>query len=91
MFHSGQVFHQSVCPLTVVLLQIFFKLTTVLLSSFLLPFYAPLDVVVHFFVFQLQNVIDQTLKDFFVMQGDWNAKVGKDAWKLARHLWPLQQ
>ena len=40
---------------------------------------------------QLQNVIDQTLKDFFVMQGDWNAKVGKDAWKLARHLWPLQQ
>ena len=28
---------------------------------------------------QLQNVIDQTLKDILVVQGDWNAKVGKDA------------
>ena len=25
---------------------------------------------------QLQNVIDQTRKDIFVVQGDWNAKVG---------------
>ena len=29
---------------------------------------------------QLQNIIDQTpKKDIFVVQGDWNAKVGKDA------------
>ena len=29
---------------------------------------------------QLQNVIDQTSKkDILVVQGDWNAKVGKDA------------
>ena len=29
---------------------------------------------------QLQNVIDQTpMKDILVMQGDWNAKVGRDA------------
>ena len=29
---------------------------------------------------QLQNVIDQTLKkDIHVVQGDWNAKVSKDA------------
>ena len=28
---------------------------------------------------QLQNVIDQTLKDILVPQGDWSAKVGKDA------------
>ena len=28
LFHSGQVFHQLVCPLTVVLSQVFFNLTT---------------------------------------------------------------
>ena len=28
---------------------------------------------------QLQNVIDQTPKDIFVVQGDCNAKVGRDA------------
>ena len=28
---------------------------------------------------QLQNVIDQTRKDILVVQGIWNAKVGKDA------------
>ena len=28
---------------------------------------------------QLQNVIDKTPKDILVVQGDWNAKVGKDA------------
>ena len=31
---------------------------------------------------QLQNVIDQTpKKDILVVQGDWNAKVGKDAYE----------
>ena len=33
---------------------------------------------------QLQKVIDQTPKYILVVQGDWNAKVGKDAcenWK----------
>ena len=28
---------------------------------------------------QLQNVIGQTPKDILVVQGDWNAKVGRDA------------
>ena len=28
---------------------------------------------------QLQNDIDQTPKDILLVQGDWNAKVGKDA------------
>ena len=31
-------------------------------------------------LWQLQNVIDQTpKKDILVVQGDWNAKVGRDA------------
>ena len=31
---------------------------------------------------QLQNIIDQTpKKDILVVQGDWNAKVGKDAFE----------
>ena len=29
---------------------------------------------------QLQNVIDQTPKEFLVVQGYWNARGGKDAW-----------
>ena len=33
LFHSGQVFHQLVCPLTVVLPQIFFNLTTLWIPS----------------------------------------------------------
>ena len=30
---------------------------------------------------KLQNAIDQTLKDILVVQGDWNAKVVKDAYE----------
>ena len=30
---------------------------------------------------QLQNVFDQTLKDILVVQGDWYAKVVKDAYE----------
>ena len=30
---------------------------------------------------QLQKVIDQTAKDILVVQGDWNAKVGKNAYE----------
>ena len=53
LFHSGQVFHQLVCPLTVVLPQIFFNLTTLFsYPVFFSCFHAPLDVVVHFLVFQ---------------------------------------
>ena len=33
LFHSGKVFHQLVCPLTVVLPQIFFSLITLLLGT----------------------------------------------------------
>ena len=34
------------------------------------------------FYHQLQNVIDQTpKKDILVVQGDWSAKVGKDAYE----------
>ena len=52
LFHSGQVFHQLVCPLTVVPPQIFFNLTTLFsYPVFFSLFHAPLDVVVHFLVF----------------------------------------
>ena len=48
LFHSGKVFHQLVCPLTVVLPQIFFNLTTLFpYPVFFSLFHAPLDVVVH--------------------------------------------
>ena len=64
-FHSGQVFHQFVCPLTVVLPQIFFNLTT-LFSLF----HAPLDVVVHFLVFRSSFRLGSFLSQFspFVAQ-----------------------
>ena len=46
------VFHELVCPLTVVLPQIFFNLTTPFFYPvFFCLFHAPLDVVVHFPVF----------------------------------------
>ena len=52
LFRSGQVFHQLVCPLTVVLPQIFCNLTTLFSNPvFFSLFHAPLDVVVHFLVF----------------------------------------
>ena len=52
LFHSGQVFHELVCPLTVVLPQIFFNLTTLFSFPVLFClFHAPLGVVVHFLVF----------------------------------------
>ena len=52
LFHSGKVFHQLVCPLTVVLPQIFFSLTTLFsYPVFFSLFHAPLDIVVHFLVF----------------------------------------
>ena len=52
LFHSGQVFHQLVCPLTVVLPKIFFNLTTLFsYPVFFSLFHEPLDVVVHFLVF----------------------------------------
>ena len=48
LFHSGQVFYQLVCPLTVVVPQIFFSLTTLFSYPVLFNlFHAPLDVVVH--------------------------------------------
>ena len=51
-FHSGQVFHQLVSPLTVGLPQNFFNLTTLFSCPvFFSLFHAPLDVVVHFVVF----------------------------------------
>ena len=66
LFHSGQVFHQLVCPLTVVLRQIFFNLTTLFSCPvFSSLFHAPLDVVVHFlvflrsFIFRLKSVLSQ--------------------------------
>ena len=40
LFHSGQAFHQLVCPLTVVLPQIFFNLTTLFSIQFSLAFFS---------------------------------------------------
>ena len=49
LFYSGQVFHELVCPLTVVPPQIFFNLTTLFsYPVFFCFFHAPLDVAVHF-------------------------------------------
>ena len=64
LFHSGQVFHQLVCSLTVVLPQIFFNLTTLFSDSvFFSLFHAPFDAVVHFFVllrsFGLKSFLSQ--------------------------------
>ena len=39
---------------------------------------------------QLQNVIDQTpKKDILCVQGDWNAKVGRDAVREGSDFWSL--
>ena len=47
LFHTSQVFHQLVCPFTVVLPQVFFNLTTLFsYPVFFSFFHAPLDVVV---------------------------------------------
>ena len=52
LFHSGQVFHELVCPFTVVLPQIFFNLNTLFsFPVFFSLFHAYLDVVVHIPVF----------------------------------------
>ena len=51
-FHSDQVFHELVCPLTVVFPHIFFYLTTLFsYPVFFCLFHLPLGVVVHFLVF----------------------------------------
>ena len=71
LFHSSQVFHQLVCPLTVVLLKICFSLTTLFsYPLFFSLFHAPLDVVVHFLVFLSSFRLKSFLSQFspFVAQ-----------------------
>ena len=71
LFHSGQVFHQLVCPLTVVLPQIFLNLTALFsYLVFLSLFHAPLDVVVHFLAFLSSFRLESFLSQFspFVAQ-----------------------
>ena len=71
LFHCGQVFYQFVCPLTVVLLQIFFNLTTLFPYPVLYSlFHASLDVVVHFLVFCSSFRLESFLSQFspFVAQ-----------------------
>ena len=52
LFQSGQVVDDLVCPLTVIVPQIFFNLTTLFsYSVFFCIFHAPLDVVGPFHVF----------------------------------------
>ena len=60
------------------------RLRAVPFSTTIVQAYAPTsdydDNKIEEFYDQLQNVIDQTpKKDILVVQGDWNAKVGKDA------------
>ena len=64
LFYSGQVFHELVCRLIVVLSQSFFNLTTLFYYPvFFCPSHAPLDVVVHFLVilrfFRFESVLSQ--------------------------------
>ena len=71
LFHSGQVFYQFVCSLTVVLLQIFFNLTTLFPYPVLFSLlHASLDVVVHFLVFRSSFRLESFLSQFspFVAQ-----------------------
>ncbi|KAM7430258.1 hypothetical protein ABFA07_019000 [Porites harrisoni] len=51
------------------------------------------DDAVEDFYDHLQEILDQSpKKDILVVLGDWNAKVGEDAFKeLERHLWTLLQ
>ena len=60
------------------------RLRVVPFSSTIVQVYVPTsdydDNEIEEFYDQLQNVIDQTPKeDILLLQGDWNAKVGKDA------------
>ena len=65
LFHSGQVFHQLACPLIVVLPQIFLNPTTLFSYPFFFSlFHAPLDVVVHFFVFVRSSKLKSFLSQF---------------------------
>ena len=64
LFNGGQFFHELVCPLIVILPQIFFSLTALLFyPDFFCPFHAPADVVVHFFVllnsFRFESLLSQ--------------------------------
>ena len=71
LFHNGQVFHQLVFPLTVVLPQIFFNFTTLFsYPVFFSLFRAPLDVVVHFLLFLISFWLKIFLSQFspFVAQ-----------------------
>ena len=69
------------CPVSSRLITI--RLQTVPFNITVVQAYAPTsdydDNKIEEFYDQLQNVIDQTLKDILVVQGDWNTKVGRDA------------
>ena len=59
------------------------RLTAVPFNTTIVQVYAPMsdydDNEIEEFYDQLQNVIDQTPQKDILVQGDWNAKVGKDA------------
>ena len=64
-FHTGQVFDQLVCPLTVVLPQFFFTLTTLFSQPvFFCLFRAPILIVVHFPVFLRSFRFESFLSQF---------------------------
>ena len=67
LFHCHQVFHELLCPLTIVLPQmIFFSLTTLFSYPVFFPpfFHAPLDVVVHFLIFRRSFKFKSFLSQF---------------------------
>ena len=69
------------CPVSSMLITI--CLRAVPFNITIVQLYAPTsgydDNEIKEFYDQLQNVIDQTLNNIFLVQGDWNEKVGKDA------------
>ena len=69
------------CPISSRLITI--RLRAVPFNINIVQAYAPAsdynDNKIEEFFDQLQNIIDQTPKDILVVQGDWNAKVGRDA------------
>ena len=79
LFHSGQVFHHLVCPLTVVLPQIFFNLTTLFSYpvSFSL-FRAPLDFVIRVRSFRLKSFLSQFSPFVAQIKNFWSGLRTKD-------------
>lgn len=73
----------SCCPISSRLITI--RLRASPFNITIIQVYAPTsdydDDDTEYFYEQLQEVLDQTPMDILVVQGDWNAKIGEDAYE----------